>query len=69
MKVFHPDESVKSCSHAGDAFDRADDGTFEMPIEAFLELRWHGFQSEPPAEQPAPQEPAQAAAPAKGKKK
>jgi hypothetical protein len=52
MKLYHPDETVTSCSFEGQTIERGVDGTFDAP-EGALELLNHGFTTKKPGS-PAP---------------
>lgn len=48
MKLYHPDQTVTSCSFEGEAFNRQKDGGFEVPAEAVAALLPHGFTTTRP---------------------
>ena len=54
MKLYHPDETVTSCSFDGQTIEREEDGSFDAP-EGAVELLSHGFTTQKPnAPAPAP---------------
>lgn len=52
MKLFHPDETVTSCSFEGQTIERSEDGSFDAP-EGAVELLHHGFTTSKPNTEPA----------------
>ena len=53
-KLYHPDAT--GCSFGGKSYERAADGSFEVPDEAWAYLQNHGFTIDAPSPPAAPPE-------------